>query len=139
MTPLISRLANGIIHRLSRLVRVALQCVMMVSAMLLLSPMLTHAAEEPAATSAGSQVMQGFVEQEDAQRKASEISTKERHQILFIMGAMLLILLFITGGLGITMAVTGKSLFLPHMIFAGFSMTLALAHSITAVVWFFPF
>lgn len=139
MTPPISLPVKGIIHRLSRLAREALQCVLMLSAVFLLSPSLTHAAEEPAPTSDGSQVMQGFVEQEDAQRKASEISTKERHQILFIMGVTLLILLFITGGLGITMAVTGKSLFLPHMIFAGLSMTLALAHSIVAVVWFFPF
>lgn len=136
MIPLISLPANGIVYRLTHLAQRALRCVLMA---LLLTPMLIHAAAEPAATSPGSQVMQGFVEHEDAQRKASEISTKERHQILFIMGATLLILLFTTGGLGIAMAVTGKPLFVPHMIFAGLSMTLALAHSIAAVVWFFPF
>lgn len=96
-------------------------------------------AGDPVEAPGGSQVMQGFVEQEDAQRKASEISTKERHQILFIMGAALLILILTTGGLGIAMAVSGKPLFVPHMIFAGLSITLALAHSVAAVVWFFPF
>jgi hypothetical protein len=37
------------------------------------------------------------------------------------------------------MALYGKRVFVAHMIFAGFSVTLAIVHSIVAVVWFFPF
>jgi len=91
---------------------------------------------QPAVQSAEA-VMQQFSgdDEESPQRK---VQTETKHQILFIMGLSLLILLLITGTLGIAMVGFGKNVFLPHMIFAGLSMTLAAVHSATAIAWFWP-
>ncbi len=67
-----------------------------------------------------------------------KIETERKHQILFLMGVSLLVLLLITGTLGIAMVAFGKDVFLPHMIFAGLSLTLAAVHSATAIAWFWP-
>jgi len=67
------------------------------------------------------------------------ISTKQKHTILFVMGSTLLLLVLTTAVLGISMAVYGKQVFVWHMISAGLTVTLALAHGIAAAVWFFPF
>lgn len=67
------------------------------------------------------------------------ISTKQKHTILFVMGVSLLCLIIATAVLGISMAVYGKQVFVWHMVSAGLTVTLALAHGIAAVVWFFPF
>ena len=67
------------------------------------------------------------------------ISTEQKHTILFVMGFSLLVLVIATATLGISMAVYGKQVFIWHMICAGLTVTLALAHGIAAVVWFFPF
>jgi len=48
-------------------------------------------------------------------------------------------LLLVTGGLGVAMGVYGKQVFVAHMICAGLSMTLAIAHAIVGIVWFYPF
>jgi len=91
---------------------------------------------QPAVQSAEA-VMQQFSgdDEESPQRK---VQTETKHQILFIMGLSLLILLLITGTLGIAMVGFGKNVFLPHMIFAGLSLTLAAVHSATAIAWFWP-
>lgn len=86
----------------------------------------------------GSQVMQQFSGVEDRDQ-ANEFSLKEKHQVMFLMGLALLVLLVVTVVLGIAMAIFGKQVFVAHMICAGLSVTLALAHSVVAVVWFFPF
>ncbi|MFQ5344667.1 MAG: hypothetical protein ACE5DZ_01755 [Mariprofundus sp.] len=82
-------------------------------------------------------VMQQFAGDDEVspQRK---IETERKHQILFLMGVSLLILLLVTGSLGIAMVAFGKDVFLPHMIFAGLSLTLAAVHSATAIAWFWP-
>lgn len=82
-------------------------------------------------------VMQQFAGSDEVspQRK---IETERKHQILFLMGLSLLVLLLITGTLGIAMVAFGKDVFLPHMIFAGLSLTLAMVHSATAIAWFWP-
>lgn len=82
-------------------------------------------------------VMQQFAGDDEVspQRK---IGTERKHQILFLMGVSLLVLLLITGTLGIAMVAFGKDVFLPHMIFAGLSLTLAAVHSATAIAWFWP-
>jgi len=67
------------------------------------------------------------------------ISTEQKHTILFIMGSSLLVLVMTTAALGISMAIYGKQVFMWHMISAGLTVTLALAHGVAAVVWFFPF
>ena len=59
--------------------------------------------------------------------------------VMFFLGVPLLILLIATVTLGIAMGVYGKQVFLPHMICAGLSMTLALGHAVVGIVWFYPF
>lgn len=88
------------------------------------------------------QVMQAFTSsQQQNQEQSDEKSTDDqtKHLVMFVMGVPLLILLLITGGLGIAMGVYGKQVFVAHMVCAGLSMTLAIAHAIVGLVWFNPF
>lgn len=64
---------------------------------------------------------------------------KSQHKILFLMGASLLILILATASLGVAMALFGKEVFVAHMITAGATVFLAIAHAVTAMVWFYPF
>lgn len=84
-------------------------------------------------------VMEIFNEQAIAEQEAFELSDNEKHQILFVMGIALLVLLGATAYFGIAMGVGGKDVFVPHMISAGLAITLSLAHAVTAIVWFYPF
>ncbi|MDQ6993007.1 MAG: hypothetical protein Q9M31_05985 [Mariprofundus sp.] len=88
-------------------------------------------------TTSAETVMQQFSGDDEVspQRK---VDVERKHQILFAMGLSLLILLLITGTLGIAMVGFDKNVFIPHMIFAGLSMTLACVHSATAIAWFWP-
>ncbi|WP_202978264.1 hypothetical protein [Mariprofundus erugo] len=83
-------------------------------------------------------VMQQFNDDDEVspQRK---IDTQRKHQILFMMGIALLVLLLTTGILGISMVFFDKDVFLAHMIFAGLSLTLAAAHAATSIAWFWPY
>lgn len=87
-----------------------------------------------------SAVMDSFTKNTVAteQYKAAE-KDSGKHKILFIMGVILLLLIFLTAGFGMAMALHGKDVFVPHMIFAGATVFLALAHAVTSVVWFFPY
>lgn len=98
----------------------------------------TAMAQQPS-TSTDMQVLEAFNQQDAEEGKAVKISDKEKHIILFLMGISLLVLLLSTVTVGVIMGVYGKPLFVPHMILAGFSVTLAIAHSIAAIVWFYPF
>lgn len=92
------------------------------------------------AAASGEQVLQGFISAEAEQKRATEnIGQKKKHQIMFIMGVVLLLGIATTVGLGIAMALYGKPVFVAHMISAGFSLTLAIIHAIVAIVWFYPF
>jgi len=102
---------------------------------LLNSPLSSWADEQVPGSSM--QVLQGFGNQEEG--GVLSIPDKRRHEVLFLMGISLLILILTTGGLGLAMGVFGKELFVPHMLFAGLSVTLAIAHAIVAIVWFYPF
>lgn len=86
-----------------------------------------------------SQVMEGFNKLELAESRTNELTTKDKHRVMFIMGVTLLVLVLLTAGLGIALGVFGKAVFVAHMISAGLSVTLAIAHSIVAIVWFYPF
>lgn len=91
-------------------------------------------------TAAGAaQVLEGFHAIEEERRQSNEMTTKEKHQIMFLMGISLLVLLLLTAYFGIATGVYGKPLFVPHMVCAGLSVTLAIAHSVVAVVWFYPY
>ncbi len=96
-------------------------------------------ADDPQATN-GAAILKAF---DDAQvqrvKQASELNDHGKRTIMFALAVPLFILLMITGGLGIATGVFGKKLFIPHMIFAGLSLTLALAHAIAGIVWFYPF
>ncbi len=83
-------------------------------------------------------VMQQFVG-DDEIAPERRIETKRKHQILFLMGLSLLVLILLTGGLGVAMVAFGKDVFVAHMICAGLSMSLAAAHAATAIVWFWPY
>jgi len=84
-------------------------------------------------------VMGTFVQQEIVEGEAILISDNEKYLIMFFMGITLLIFILTTAFLGISMVIYGKQVFVMHMVFAGLSVTLAIAHAVVAIVWFFPF
>jgi hypothetical protein len=85
------------------------------------------------------QIMQAFNKQHREAEHAKSITDKDKQRVMFLLGVALLTLVLITGGLGIAMGVYGKQVFVAHMIFAGLSMTLAIAHAIVGIVWFYPY
>jgi len=89
----------------------------------------------------GIQVLEAFDKQKEEKEKQDQdqISTHKKQVIMFIIGVPLLILLLITGALGIAVGVFDKPWFVAHMIFAGLTMTLAIVHLIVGLVWFYPF
>lgn len=105
----------------------------------LLTMLMSMLVVAPTQANDSQQVMQGFVKKEHPVSEHVLIETKQKHQILFFMGITLLVLILATAGFGIAMAVFGKQVFVPHMICAGGTVFLAMAHAVTAIVWFFPF
>ena len=105
-----------------------------------LSVPVAFAAEKTTAADNPAQVMEAFTKADNERSKRDErdISDHRKQQIMFIMGIALLIFIVITVSLGVAMVVFAKPVFVAHMIFAGFSLTLAVAHAIVAIVWFFP-
>ncbi len=84
-------------------------------------------------------VLAPFIEKDVVLGEAVLIEDQQKHEILFYMGVLLLILIVTTAVIGLRMALFGKKLFVQHMISAGFTVFLAFAHAVTAIVWFFPF
>ncbi len=98
-----------------------------------------HAAEKSQETN-GTEVLEAFdTAQVKRVKEAGAVSDHEKQVIMFALGVPLVVLLLITGGLGIATGLYGKQLFIPHMVFAGLTVTLALAHVIVGLVWFYPF
>lgn len=97
------------------------------------------AQESPPASSNGAVILQEFNAQSRTDIREKAIPLKEKQQIMFLMGVAVIVMVLITGGLGLAMGVFGKSVFVPHMVFAAFSITLAIAHAIVGLVWFYPF
>lgn len=85
------------------------------------------------------QVIQQFVEKNPVENEKLAIQDKDKRLIMFLLGVPLLVFIVITGVLGVAMVVYGKQVFVPHMIFAGLSITLAIAHAVVGLVWFYPF
>lgn len=85
------------------------------------------------------QIMREFNQQRVDAERAKSITDKDKHRIMFLLGIVLIVLILATGGLGVAMVVYGKQVFIPHMIFAGLSITLALVHAVVGIVWFYPF
>jgi len=100
---------------------------------------LARAAEDPQSTN-GAAILEAFDRQQTQRvNQASELTDHKKHLIMFMLAVPLFILLLVTGGLGIATGIYGKQLFIPHMICAGLTITLALAHVIAGLVWFYPF
>jgi len=85
------------------------------------------------------EIMEGFIAHQSQEHGVKAVSDHRRHQILFIMGALLLTGILATAGFGIAMAFFNKEVFLAHMLSAGFTVFLAVAHAVASMVWFFPF
>jgi len=86
----------------------------------------------------GAQILQSF-ERASPAAPPRDATDQMRRWVMFGLGAPLLILLLITGSLGIAMGVYGKPVYLAHMVCAGLSVTLAIVHAIVGLVWFRPF
>ncbi len=112
--------------------------LLLAAVVMLLGAPLAQAADAPNGT--GTQVLEAF-DRQQVQRvnDASALSDHKKQVIMFMIGLPLVVLLLITGALGIAMGVFGKPLFITHMIFAGLTMTLALVHVVVGLVWFYPF
>ena len=97
------------------------------------------AADEPSAEASGTQILQSFEKAAAPNPQVDAATDRTRRWVMFALGAPLLILLLITGSLGIAMGVYGKPVYLAHMVCAGLSVTLAIVHAIVGIVWFRPF
>jgi len=113
-------------------------CVVLIASITLLS-MLPAQAIEQSSEGESAQILQAFNKQHRETEHAKSITDKEKQRIMFLMGVVLFILVLITGGLGLAMGLYGKQVFVPHMLFAGLSVTMAIAHAIVGLVWFYPF
>jgi hypothetical protein len=105
--------------------------------MALLFPFAAIAADNTEQGSA--EVMQAFTSTEVEEGEAITIDDQTKREVMFFMGIPLLLLISITTALGVAMGVYGKPVFVAHMICAGFSLTLAFAHAVVGLVWFYPF
>ena len=119
----------GFLHHLPTTI---LMCIAMV---LLGNPI--YAQEEKAHSD--EQIIQAFTSQETKDSELITINDQRKRLVMFVLGVPLLILVLVTGALGVAMGIYGKPVFVAHMICAGLSMTLALGHAIVGLVWFFPF
>ena len=95
------------------------------------------AADNAPGGDSSAQVLQAFEQQAPAPR--DDATDRMRRKVMFAIGVPLLILILITGSLGIAVGVFGKQLYLLHMLCAGLTVTLAVVHAIIGIVWFFPF
>ena len=111
----------------------------LVAAMLSILCVIPAHAEGMTQEGESAQILQAFNKQHRETEHEKSITDKDKQRIMFMLGVALLTMVLITGGLGIAMGLFGKPVFLAHMVFAGFSMTLAVVHAIVGIVWFFPF
>lgn len=121
------------------LIRMSRYAVLMLAVSLSILSAYPASAEEGNQTGDSVQILQAFDRQHRETEHAKSITEKDKQRIMFLLGAVLITFVLITGGLGIAMGLYGKPVFLAHMIFAGLSITLAIVHAIVGVVWFYPF
>lgn len=93
----------------------------------------------PGSPDSASDVINAFNKDQAKPSSIVSISDQKKRLIMFFMGVPLLILILLTAALGIAMGMYGKPVYIPHMICAGLSVTLAIAHAIVGIVWFYPF
>jgi len=85
------------------------------------------------------QVIQSFTSKKHVESETVAIPDAKKKLIMFFLGVPLLLLIIATVSLGIAMGVYGKPVYVAHMVCAGLSLTLALAHAVVGLVWFYPF
>jgi|WetSurMetagenome_2_1015567.scaffolds.fasta_scaffold03675_13 hypothetical protein len=112
--------------------------IILAASLSILSVLPAHA-EETSQSGDSAQILQAFNQQHKNEIREKAISPKEKQQIMFLLGVVLITLVLITGGLGLAMGLYGKQVFVAHMVFAGLSVTLAIVHAIVGLVWFYPF
>ncbi len=112
--------------------------IVLVASLSILNVIPAHA-DEATKGADSAKIMRDFYQQHIEAERAKSITDKDKQRIMFLLGVVLITLVLITGGLGIAMVVYGKQVFVPHMIFAGLSVTLAIVHAIVGIVWFYPF
>ncbi|WP_455219035.1 hypothetical protein [Kaarinaea lacus] len=95
--------------------------------------------QQPASEQGDSGVIHAFTSREVEKSDIVEIEDETKRLVMFFMGVPLLLLLIATVALGIAMVIYGKQVFVAHMVCAGLSLTLAMAHAIVGLVWFYPF
>jgi hypothetical protein len=122
---------------MSRLIEI---CASILISLLLIFAAPTARATDMSQQSNGAQVIEAFGQQQMQRVNQDKLTDHRKHVIIFLLSAPLLVMILITGGLGVAMGVYGKQqLFAAHMIFAGLTITLAVVHAVVSVVWFFPF
>ncbi len=84
-------------------------------------------------------IMSGFNKDQSKPSDVVSIPDKKKRLVMFFMGVPLLIFILLTAALGIAMGMYGKPVYVPHMVCAGLSVTLAIAHAVVGIVWFYPF
>ena len=99
----------------------------------------TVAPTSPATSNNASEVLSAFNRDQDKPSAIVSIPDKKKRLIMFFMGVPLLVFILLTAALGIAMGMYGKPVYVPHMICAGLSVTLAIAHAVVGIVWFYPF
>lgn len=113
--------------------------------LLLVMPVMAQAAPAsstaapPSSVASAERVIQQYTAQQDEESPQRKISLRSKHEVLFWMGAALLVFLLLSAFFGVGTGVLGKDWFIPHMICAGITVTLGIAHAVTAFVWFYPY
>jgi len=107
--------------------------------LMLLLPQVVLAAEKPSPMVSAERIMQHYADQQDEISAERKITLRSKHEVLFWMGAALLIGLLLTAFFGVGTGMLGKDWFIPHMICAGLTVSLGIAHAVTAFVWFWPY
>ncbi|MBL1277232.1 MAG: hypothetical protein COB30_014205 [Ectothiorhodospiraceae bacterium] len=98
-----------------------------------------QAEKKAAAEQDSASVIRSFASDKSAKSELVAIDDKTKHIVMFSLGVPLLLFLLATASFGIAMGVYGKPVFVPHMVCAGFSVSLALGHAVVGIVWFYPF
>ncbi len=112
--------------------------VILAGSLSIMSVMPAHAQDAPPQGDSA-KILQEFNAQHRSDIRDKAIPLKEKQQIMFLLGVAVILLVIITGGLGLAMGIFGKPVFVPHMVFAAFSVTMAIVHAIVGLVWFYPF
>ncbi len=112
--------------------------MLLAASLSLVSALPAHAQEAPPSGDSA-QILQEFNAQNRSDIREKAIPLKEKQQIMFLLGVAVILLVIMTGALGLAMGVFGKPVFVAHMVFAAFSITMAIVHAIVGLVWFYPF